>query len=227
MHVLIPRCSRNLLILVDRQPRDLRGEIALSLPNIEILKCVSGMLGGILPLEPDAPQLQPFLSLWLVIDPCQNTCAPGQREPRPLQPAFGEPHTAGCLHILNLQPWNATMSAPRGMDMGAIRTALMDAIAAALPVAVVYFAGWAYLSSYLAEFGIDATQVEVPFSTVLVYAFRPLSYGWPQAWLFALVITLAVAISFREIPNWITGSGFVACCLIVYFSPFCHKGCRE
>ncbi|MDX0059785.1 hypothetical protein GOC19_25640 [Sinorhizobium meliloti] len=100
--------------------------------------------------------------------------------------------------------------------MGAIRTALVDAIAAALPVAVVYFAGWAYLSSYLAEFGIDATQVEVPFSTVLVYAFRPLSYIWPQACLLGLVIVLAVAISFRETPSCITGLGFGVCSVIIY-----------
>jgi hypothetical protein len=55
-----------------------------------------------------------------------------------------------------------------------VRTALYDAIAAALPIAIVYFAGWAYLAKYLAEFGIDATQVSITLSTVLVYAFVPL-----------------------------------------------------
>lgn len=62
--------------------------------------------------------------------------------------------------------------------MGAIRTALLDAVVAALPVAFVYFAGWAYLSSYLDAFGIDYTQVNIPLTTVLVYAFTPLSNGW-------------------------------------------------
>jgi hypothetical protein len=104
--------------------------------------------------------------------------------------------------------------------MGAIRTALTDAVAAALPVAVVYFAGWAYLSSYLAEFGIDATQVEISFTTVLVYAFKPLSHGWPQVWLFGLAIALALAISFRELPSWATGFGFIIGCLVVYFLLF-------
>lgn len=58
--------------------------------------------------------------------------------------------------------------------MGAIRSALVDAVIAALPVALVYFSGWAYLTSYLGQFGIDATQVDVSFTTVLVYAFAPL-----------------------------------------------------
>ncbi|SDA97363.1 hypothetical protein SAMN02927914_05855 [Mesorhizobium qingshengii] len=58
--------------------------------------------------------------------------------------------------------------------MGAIRAALVDAVFAALPVALVYFSGWAYLTSYLGQFGIDATQFDVSFTTVLVYAFVPL-----------------------------------------------------
>lgn len=62
--------------------------------------------------------------------------------------------------------------------MGAIRAALLDAVVAALPVALVYFAGWAYLSSYLDAFGIDYTQVNIPLTTVLVYAFTPLSNCW-------------------------------------------------
>ena len=61
--------------------------------------------------------------------------------------------------------------------MSSVRTTLYDAIAAALPIALVYFAGWAYLAKYLAEFGIDATQVSITLSTVLVYAFVPLKSG--------------------------------------------------
>ncbi len=61
-----------------------------------------------------------------------------------------------------------------GTSGTSIRAALTDAVIAAVPVAIVYFSGWAYLSSYLAEFGIDATQVDITFTTVLVYAFIPL-----------------------------------------------------
>lgn len=61
--------------------------------------------------------------------------------------------------------------------MNSARTALYEAVAAALPIAIVYFAGWAYLAKYLAEFGIDATQVSIALSTVLVYAFVPLKSG--------------------------------------------------
>ncbi len=55
-----------------------------------------------------------------------------------------------------------------------MRAALIDAVIAALPLAVIFFSGWAYLSSYLGEFGIDATEVTVPLQTVLVYSFAPL-----------------------------------------------------
>jgi hypothetical protein len=61
--------------------------------------------------------------------------------------------------------------------VGGFRAALVDAVVAAVPVALVYFSGWAYLTSYLGEFGIDATQVNISFTTVLVYAFVPL-HGW-------------------------------------------------
>jgi hypothetical protein len=61
-----------------------------------------------------------------------------------------------------------------GAEVGAFRAALVDAVVAALPVALIYFSGWAYLTSYLGQFGIDATQFDISFTTVLVYAFVPL-----------------------------------------------------
>ncbi|MEI9422020.1 hypothetical protein O7A70_12655 [Mesorhizobium sp. Cs1299R1N1] len=70
-----------------------------------------------------------------------------------------------------------------------MRGALGEAIVAALPVALVYFSGWAYLTSYLGEFGIDATQIDVSFTTVLVYAFVPL-----KAWYILLMLLVIVAL---------------------------------
>lgn len=58
---------------------------------------------------------------------------------------------------------------------------------AVLPIAIVFFSGWAYLSSYIGEFGVDATEVTVPLPTVLVYAFSPLKS--PRV-LFFLAISL-------------------------------------
>lgn len=75
--------------------------------------------------------------------------------------------------------------------MGTIRAALVDAFVAALPVALVYFSGWAYLTSYIGQFGIDATQFDVSFSTVLVYAFVPL-----QSFNVLLLISGIVGIGF-------------------------------
>ncbi|MER9657235.1 hypothetical protein NKJ26_27775 [Mesorhizobium sp. M0152] len=78
--------------------------------------------------------------------------------------------------------------------MNGIRGALVDAVIAALPIAIVFFSGWAYLSSYLGEFGVDATEVTVPLSTVLVYAFIPLES--PRVLIFlmiCLVVTILIA----------------------------------
>ncbi|MES0166207.1 hypothetical protein NKJ87_09430 [Mesorhizobium sp. M0027] len=75
--------------------------------------------------------------------------------------------------------------------MNGIRGALVDAVVAALPVAIVFFSGWAYLSSYLGEFGVDATEVTIPLSTVLVYAFNPLES--PRVLLF-IAICLVVGL---------------------------------
>lgn len=72
--------------------------------------------------------------------------------------------------------------------MGGMRTALADAVIAVFPVALVYFSGWAYLTAYLGEFGIDATQIDVSFATVLVYAFVPLQ----AFWVLSLILLLAV-----------------------------------
>ncbi|MGX5842882.1 hypothetical protein ACWGTI_19365 [Mesorhizobium sp. ArgA1] len=72
--------------------------------------------------------------------------------------------------------------------MNGIRGALVDAVIAVLPIAIVFFSGWAYISSYIGEFGVDATEVTVPLPTVLVYAFSPLKS--PRV-LFFLAICLA------------------------------------
>ncbi|TCU38756.1 hypothetical protein EV129_104363 [Rhizobium azibense] len=74
--------------------------------------------------------------------------------------------------------------------MASMRQALVDAVVAALPVAIVFFSGWAYLSSYLGLFDVDATQVSIPFTTVLVYAFIPL-----KSWVVLgyLILCLGVA----------------------------------
>ncbi|AZO24781.1 hypothetical protein EJ070_31690 [Mesorhizobium sp. M1E.F.Ca.ET.045.02.1.1] len=82
-----------------------------------------------------------------------------------------------------------------GENMGGVKVAFLEAIAAVIPVTLVYFSGWAYLSSYVGEFGIDATQLEVSFPTVLVYAFHPLQ-SWPVI-LFVLIAALVAIAAFK------------------------------
>ncbi|RUW98961.1 hypothetical protein EOA30_24895 [Mesorhizobium sp. M8A.F.Ca.ET.059.01.1.1] len=72
--------------------------------------------------------------------------------------------------------------------MGGMRAAFANAVIAAIPVVLVYFSGWAYLTAYLGEFGIDATQIDVSFTTVLVYAFVPLQ----KLWVLSVILLLAV-----------------------------------
>lgn len=55
------------------------------------------------------------------------------------------------------------------------RSFLPEAIIASIPIALLYFLGWAYLAHLMGRFGIDITAVEIPFQTVLVFSFRPLS----------------------------------------------------
>ncbi|UCI23995.1 hypothetical protein [Mesorhizobium sp. B2-8-5] len=79
--------------------------------------------------------------------------------------------------------------------MGGVKVAFLEAIAAVVPVALVYFSGWAYLSSYVGAFGIDATQLDVGFPTVLVYAFPPL-----QSWtllIFAIIVIGVAALVYK------------------------------
>ncbi|WP_202356180.1 hypothetical protein [Mesorhizobium sp. 113-3-3] len=79
--------------------------------------------------------------------------------------------------------------------MGGVEVAFLEAIAAVVPAALVYFSGWAYLSSYVGVFGIDATQLEIGVPTVLVYAFRPL-----QSWtliIFAVIVMATAAIVYK------------------------------
>lgn len=74
----------------------------------------------------------------------------------------------------------------------ALRTLISDALVASAAMGIVYFSGWAFLSSYLNAFGIDPTQVSLPLTTVLVYAFRVLQ-SW---WLIAGLCLAAVGVGF-------------------------------
>jgi hypothetical protein len=98
-----------------------------------------------------------------------------------------------------------------------LRQAIQDAVLAVLPIALVYFSGWAYLSNYLGGFGIDATAVNIPIDTVLVYAFRPL-YSWQIIGLLSFFSASASAVRYSRFARrvWIKlDLFFVAIALIV------------
>ncbi|RWP51362.1 hypothetical protein [Mesorhizobium sp.] len=106
--------------------------------------------------------------------------------------------------------------------MGGVKVAFLEAIAAVIPVTLVYFSGWAYLSTYVGEFGIDATQLEVSFPTVLVYAFHPLQ-SWP-VFLFVVVVALVAIVTFkvgvRSQAFWWTSIGisFVLALIVISYA---------
>jgi uncharacterized membrane protein YidH (DUF202 family) len=51
---------------------------------------------------------------------------------------------------------------------------LRDFAISALPVAILYFCGWAYLSFYLSAFGINIGELGLDIQTVFVYSFSPI-----------------------------------------------------
>ncbi|QWW70519.1 hypothetical protein [Rhizobium sp. WYJ-E13] len=83
-------------------------------------------------------------------------------------------HLIVACQTLKLSHHRAVVASMHGGHVAGTRTAIVEAVAAATPLAFVYFSGWAYLSVYLAEFDIDATQVNISLATVLVYAFVPI-----------------------------------------------------
>jgi hypothetical protein len=88
-----------------------------------------------------------------------------------------------------------------GAILTGTRTAIVEAAAAATPLAFVYFSGWAYLSAYLGKFDIDATQVDVSLATVLVYAFVPLN-SWPVLIAIAIIAVLyLLSVFVRSLRN--------------------------
>ncbi|MEC5322379.1 hypothetical protein [Aurantimonas sp. A3-2-R12] len=46
----------------------------------------------------------------------------------------------------------------------------------ALPVAILYFSGTIYISSYLARFGIDWTEAELSLQEILIFSFKVITY---------------------------------------------------
>jgi hypothetical protein len=96
-----------------------------------------------------------------------------------------------------------------GAILTGTRTAIVEAAAAATPLAFVYFSGWAYLSAYLGKFDIDATQVDVSLATVLVYAFVPLN-SWPVLIAIAIIAVLyLLSVFVRSLMKFSRRAGLV------------------
>jgi len=51
---------------------------------------------------------------------------------------------------------------------------LRDFAISVLPVAILYFCGWAYLSFYLSAFGINIGELGLDIQTVFIYSFSPI-----------------------------------------------------
>lgn len=72
------------------------------------------------------------------------------------------------------------------------RGILPEALLASIPVALLYFVGWAYLNRFLGRFGIDITSVDIPLTTVLIFSFRP--FGTPVFYILLFCIVIIVLI---------------------------------
>lgn len=76
---------------------------------------------------------------------------------------------------------------------------ISDFLIVTIPGVLLYFTGWAYLSSYLASFGIDPSELKLDTATILVYSYPPISdfitTNWHSVtthWFAAILIVLSV-----------------------------------
>jgi hypothetical protein len=88
--------------------------------------------------------------------------------------------------------------------MATFRDVVTDALVVSVAGGIIYFSGWAFLSNYLSAFGIDPTQVSIPLTTVLVYAFRVLQSPWLLGYLAFVLIIGSVCIVWARAKSLLT-----------------------
>ena len=55
---------------------------------------------------------------------------------------------------------------------------IKQAAVTAIPIALLFFGGWAFLSAYLGLFGVDITEIDLSIQSTLVFSFRSLNTWW-------------------------------------------------
>jgi hypothetical protein len=87
-------------------------------------------------------------------------------------------------------------------DTMELRKLIYEFVVATLPLAVVYYAGWAYLYFYLNLFGINITELHFDNATIFIYAFAPVYLTLQGYWwliLLTLVAVLIVILGIRKL----------------------------
>lgn len=70
----------------------------------------------------------------------------------------------------------------------AVGSAVSGVVVAAIPAALAYFVGWAYLHYYLAEFGIGIAELELGTETIFIYAAPPVFLAVKSFWWLLLLL---------------------------------------
>lgn len=98
--------------------------------------------------------------------------------------------------------------------MGSHLSKFSEALIALIPAAFAFILGWAYLTSYLARFSVDITEVEVPLVTTFIFSYPVIL----RVDFIATIIVLGVFIYFiKNIPpnnGWrilCKFSGYIVC----------------
>jgi hypothetical protein len=74
--------------------------------------------------------------------------------------------------------------------------AIVEFLIATLPAVFLYFVGWGYLYFYFDAFGINISEINLDTSTVLIYAFSPISIAAKsyRIWLGPTIFAFAAAV---------------------------------
>lgn len=80
-----------------------------------------------------------------------------------------------------------------------LRKLIYEFVVATLPLAVVYYVGWAYLYFYLNLFGINITELHFDSATIFIYAFAPVYLTLQGYWWLILLIVVAAVMMILSI----------------------------
>jgi hypothetical protein len=89
----------------------------------------------------------------------------------------------------------------------ATESAFAGVVIGAIPAALAYFVGWAYLYYYLAAFGIGITELELGVESIFIFAAPPVFWALTRYWWIVLLLVIVIgALLWRFESVYFTGA---------------------